>query len=181
MFALFLLLKSTNCVLDWNPEAVGSTTVNKRMSTSWGMTQPMWPVRNEWHEALTSLSTTFTTQFTVSHSKVFFYAGKLLEHWFVTIKTTIVIAEKNTVEQKLRDDDFETHDSGDKTSRSHHKVAIQTACVLKLSLIDLFDGFKVNNFLLTRPVAIKKLSGIHSMGGNESLQRTPSIGQQESQ
>lgn len=33
-------------------EPVGSNTVNKRMSTSWGMTQPLCSVENEWHENL---------------------------------------------------------------------------------------------------------------------------------
>lgn len=33
-----------------NLRAVESSTVNKRMSTSWGMTQPLRPVENEWHE-----------------------------------------------------------------------------------------------------------------------------------
>lgn len=47
---VLLVFRGDNGVVLWKPECVDSNTVNKRMSTSWGMTQPLCPVQNEWQQ-----------------------------------------------------------------------------------------------------------------------------------
>lgn len=67
---VYPLLKRNSRVVRSDPETVGSNTVNKRMSTSWGMTQPLCPVQNEWHQNTWKPFSDIFTPLRIGYSKL---------------------------------------------------------------------------------------------------------------
>lgn len=97
---VYPLLKRNSRVVRSDPETVGSNTVNKRMSTSWGMTQPLCPVQNEWHQNTWKPFSDIFTPLRIGYSKLkgWGFLRKTTVRWVLwkkkPIKTTSVTARK---------------------------------------------------------------------------------------